>query len=101
MKLPKKGRVTLAFAIVLFASFIPELNPEFFGDWICNGATMKETILHNGNYLIQYQGCNYGTGFHGAHSPMFHYGFRHWMWIACGLTLFVWNIVELFNDESK
>lgn len=92
-----KGKIILGFLIVFLMSFIPELNHDLFGDWFCQGATIDTEMLKNGHYVTH--GCQYGLD--GIHEPMLHYGFRHWVWIACGLTLFVWNIVEVINGNTK
>ena len=93
----RKVRIVLGFAIVFLVSFIPELVPDLFGDWECQGGTINIEAYKNQIYTVD--GCNYGH--RGEHEPTLHYGFRHWVWIFCGLTLFVWNIIDVFEDSSK
>jgi hypothetical protein len=88
-----KLRVIIIFAIVILLSFIPETFPDFFGDWECQGS--KIIGVNEGFY--QTQGCSYGGDL--EHSPTTHWGFRHWMWTLCGVTLFIWNVVELINKK--
>jgi TRAP-type mannitol/chloroaromatic compound transport system permease small subunit len=82
------------FTIVILVSFIPEMFPEFFGDWVCKGGsyTMKE-----GHYVRL--GCLYGENY--QHNPTTHWGFRHWMWTLCGISLFIWNIIDLFPKKWR
>lgn len=89
-----KIRLVAIFAGVIFLSFIPEAFPDFFGDWVCQGGE----VIHTGDFL-RMKGCDYGVGY--THNPRTHWGFRHWMLFACGLTLFIWNMIELFDKEDK
>jgi hypothetical protein len=90
-----KLRLVAIFAIVILFSFIPETFPDFFGDWVCQGG--KIIGVKKGYYEIQ--GCSYGEAL--EHSPTTHWGFRHWMWTLCGVTLFVWNVVELIDKKYR
>ena len=86
--------IAAAFAVAIFASFIPELAPDFFGDWSCKGSKLlKETTLH----YYQYEGCQYNNSMTGQHGPTTHWGVRHWLWMLMGLTLFV---VQIFRINS-
>ena len=89
-----KIRLVGIFAIVILFSFIPESFPGFFGDWACQGGK----VIHIGD-TSSFEGCFYGPGY--PHCATTHWGFRHWMWSLCGLTLFVWNVIELLNNESN
>jgi hypothetical protein len=83
--------------IVIFASFIPEFFPKFFGDWQCNGC---QYVFDKEN--SHYIGC--GGGFNNVqreHSPTTHFGYRHFIWIIMGLTLFVIQIANLINNYNK
>ncbi len=82
------------FAIIILMSFIPDAFPEFFGDWRCNGGN----FVYEGEHSTLV-GCNYAQ--RGPHSATTHWGFRHWMWFFCGVTLFIWNLVDLLSDEAK
>lgn len=92
-----KLKIVFGFFIVFLMSFVPELNHDLFGDWICQGATIDAEVLKKNHYLTH--GCQYGP--RSVHDPMMHYGFRHWVWIFCGITFFIWNIVEVINKEKK
>ena len=101
----KRSKLTLKiaamFVVVMFASFIPDNFHSFFGDWECQGggSYFSTTI---GDYGNKYYGCQYGMGNHG---PSWHYGFRHWIWIAMGIVLFIVNaaftISEAEAEEKK
>jgi hypothetical protein len=69
-------------------SFIPESNPEFFGDWQCNGGNQFKS-----------EGCMYGVD--SIHGPKWHWGFRHWIWMLMGLTLFIYNAVIIIIKLDK
>ena len=84
-------RIVLMFTIIIFFSFIPELNREFFGDWLCNGGSH---YYDNAGHLHA-AGCQHVNNDHG---PTWHWGFRHWMWLLMGLTLSIYNIVLLIGD---
>jgi len=76
-----KLRVILIFAMVILLSFIPEQFPTFFGDWVCSNAKKcNHLYLHSDTTT--------------------HWGFRHWMWTLCGVVLFIWNIIDILNDEK-
>ncbi len=90
-----KVRLVAIFAIVILFSFIPETFPDFFGDWVCQGG--KIIGVKEGFY--QTQGCSYGSDL--EHSATTHWGFRHWMWTLCGVTLFIWNVVELIDKKYR
>lgn len=87
-----KLRLVAIFAIVMLFSFIPETFPDFFGDWVCEGSKL---IRVNDIYTVE--GCTYGG--YGSHNPSTHWGFRHWVWTACGVSLFIWNVIELIGSE--
>jgi hypothetical protein len=82
------GRIVLLFSIIMFMSFIPDSFPEFFGDWYCDG----------GNYYKQ-EGCLYGPA--AIHGPTVHWGFRHYIWVFMGITLFIYNAVIMVIKLDK
>jgi len=88
-----KLKLITIFAIVILFSFIPETFPEFFGDWVCQGGKL---IVQGNSYDIV--GCSYTQQ---DHMPSTHWGFRHWMWTLCGVTLFIWNVVELIDKKYR
>lgn len=87
------GRIVLLFSIVILMSFVPESNREFFGDWQCQGMTY---VKASGEYL----GCYY-EGSMAPHDPTWHWGFRHWIWMLMGLTLFIYNTVVIVITLDK
>ena len=89
-----KLRLVAIFAIAMLFSFIPETFPDFFGDWGCQGG---KVIVTGNTYDIV--GCSYGNGV--DHMPSTHWGFRHWMWTLCGVSLFIWNVVELIDKKYR
>ena len=81
--------IMIVFLIAILASFIPENMPTFFGDWVCNGGKYVST----GEYTYDVQGCDYGP--QNNHLPTLHWGFRHWLWLLMGTTLFIIQIVRI------
>lgn len=79
------------FTIAIFTSFIPDLYPEFFGDWICEGA-IRDNNLH-------LQGCHYGDL--GRHNPSTHWGWRHWLYFFMGLSLFALQVAQIIKKLTK
>ncbi len=86
-------KIFILFAIALLGTFVPETFPEFFGDWKCNGSSYDwKTYTLTGD-------CKYKDQQHG---PTTHWGFRHHIWFLCGVTLFIYNMVNiLFNENEK
>jgi hypothetical protein len=81
-------RIFLLGLTAMVASYLPELFPNFFGDWLCEGS---------GNYLDNlhhFERCNYttNTGRFGFHHPEWHWGYRHYV---CVVTCFVLLIVQI------
>ena len=93
-KIDTKLRLVAIFAIAMNLSFIPEMFPEYFGDWVCEGG---KAFTEGNTYRVD--GCSYGSG--NAHMPCTHWGFRHWMWTLCGTVLFIWNTIELFPKSRR
>lgn len=76
------------------SSLIPDLFPNIFGDWHCVGSGKR---MDDYNYPL----CNYAG--HGFHNPMWHWGYRHWVWITMGLFLFIVQFVRIIDliDKKK
>jgi hypothetical protein len=75
-------KVFILFAIVILASFIPELFPTFFGDWYCTDIVN----FHRGErWIISH----------------WHWGFRHWTWFVMGFTLFIINVVSISKSNKN
>jgi hypothetical protein len=85
-------KIIAAFAIVFLVSFIPEYCHSLFGDWYCLGSGEE---LKDGGVYIHYQYCNYAAI--GYHNPEWHWGFRHYIWLLCGIVLFIYNIVTIIK----
>ena len=86
------ARLALLFLTVMAMSFIPENFPALFGDWLCEGRH-----LVNDEFI----GCTHLPGLHSSHNPMIHWGFRHYIWFAMGLSLFIYNLVLIINLIDK
>jgi hypothetical protein len=65
------------FAVMIFASFIPEMCPTFFGDYYC--------MSKHGDFP------------HTA--PTWHWGFRHWAYVTMGAFLFIYNLCNLIDND--
>lgn len=63
-------------------SFVPEHFRDFFGDWYCDNSK---------NF------CQYGLEV--RHASTWHWGFRHFVWCAMGLTLFIYNVVIIIDEK--
>jgi hypothetical protein len=74
-------------------SFVPENFREFFGDWQCEGS-------HYNPSDNSHSGCVY-TSYYDNHPPTWHWGFRHWIWMIMGVTLFIYNVVLIIIKIDK
>jgi hypothetical protein len=81
------------FLVMGLMSFIPENNPALFGDYVCKGSEYEKL---GKTYVTR--GCSVNAG---AHEPSMHWGFRHWVWFAAGLTFAIWTIVEVIDNAQK
>lgn len=83
-------RIVVLFLIAILSTFIPDYLHSFFGDWLCKGS---------GNILLgmpyEYQYCNYGDW--RFHNPMWHWGWRHWLWCFMCITLFIVNTIRIVH----
>lgn len=97
-----KLKLLFMFATIMAASFIPENYHTLFGDWLCQGS---------GEYIVigewgggHYAKCNQGMSnafSNSFHTPTWHWGFRHYIWVALGLTFLIINIYELTKAENE
>lgn len=79
-------KIVALFTVAILFSFIPELDPNFFGDELCNGNTTKEF-------------CSGGwSKYQHPHTSEIHWGYRHWLFFAMGLSLFVLQAVDIINE---
>lgn len=87
MKINKYTKVSinivLIFTTIMLASIIPDMFPQIFGDWLCKGCTYREADYAH------------------YHLPTWHCGYRHWIWCAMGLSLFVVQVVRMIYIVDK
>lgn len=84
-------QIILIFSVLILASIIPDLWPEFFGDWKCQGNDWT-------NPLNEHPNCHY---INSQHNPTTHWGWRHWLFSMMGLSLFVLQIFRIGNFIIK
>jgi len=89
--------IVWTFAAVIAMSFVGDYCRDFFGDWKCEGAVRVQTSPDH--YWTELKGCHYADC--GVHDPTWHWGYRHWMFFACGFFLFILNIVRVINIIDK
>lgn len=75
-------RIMFIFGVGILMSFLPEAYPNFFGDEHCDFIN----LTHNGGYWKV---------------PHTHWGYRHWMYFAMGLCLFIAQAVFLIKYIDK
>ncbi len=82
-------------------SFLPEVYPDLFGDWKCQGATYGRFVPETQSSYshLALVGCDY-VGYKN-HNPTIHFGYRHWLYIIMGLSLFIIQVVDLVNFINK
>ena len=72
---------------------LPDYLHDFFGDKMCNGQLMN---VETGKMEYYF---HYGD----KHKDMvYHWGYRHWLWLLMGLSLFAVQaarIIKIINDE--
>lgn len=93
-------RIILLFTTAMFVSFIPDYLHKFFGDWECIGSIpwkYQPDDEHNYSHII-YKGCMYG-GDH--HLKTIHWGYRHWLFFAMGVILFIIQSIDIINYSDK
>ena len=86
--------IVAVFAILMLASFLPDYLRDFFGDEYCSG------WIVNPNTKEMEMFWHYGSE---HKTPTYHWGYRHWLWSAMGLFLFVFQVVRvaMIIDKSK
>lgn len=75
------------FIVMIIASLIPDLFSDFFGDWKCEGKSWDTNV----NFWI---GCDMGGG---RHLAKMHWGWRHWLFMFMGLSVFIIQVVRIIN----
>ena len=89
-------KIIALFSAAIFATFIPELMPSFFGDWVCEGG---QRIYDKGDWVGKIQGCGYGPN--DNHTATNHWGYRHWLYFFMGLCLFIYNAFLIIEDNQE
>lgn len=75
--------IVLIFLTAIIMSFIPDILHKEFGDILCSGNIEKDVcasgLARNSN----------------RHGQEWHWGWRHWLWTAMGLSLFIVQFVRI------
>ena len=83
-------RIVLLFVTAMLFSFIPELIPKFFGDTICiDGTDTWNRMCSQGYKEVRHVK---GT---------IHWGYRHWLFLAMGIALFIVQVIDIINYADK
>jgi len=82
-------QVILIFGIAILASFIPDNFHTFFGDVLCNGNLNASACSSGWNQMQT------------LHGPEYHWGYRHWLWLLMGLSLFLIQLVRIIKFIDK
>lgn len=80
----------MMFVLIFLMSYIPEMIPKAFDDYMCTGGHLESVSNHT--YWI---GCSYHS------EPSKHWGFRHWIWFAAGFVFALWTIIDVIADSQK
>lgn len=86
-------RVIALFLVAILVSKIPDLYPNFFGDWKCEGRWINEK---RGFYGV-HEGCDMFN----EHNPTWHWGYQHYLFFLMGLSLTIIQIVDIVNIAKK
>lgn len=88
-------RVIALFLVAILVSKIPELYPNFFGDWLCQG---RKLVWDDASFRhYHYEGCDIFN----EHNPTFHWGYQHYLFFLMGLSLATIQISDIVNIISK
>jgi len=82
-------KVILLFTVAIFSTFIGEYLHEFLGYWKCEGSGQRIVDTYD------YQNCNYADV--GNHKPMWHWGYRHWLYLIMCITLFIIQVADIIS----
>lgn len=91
-----KIKILIVFIVMFFSSYIPESNHDLFGDWWCNGT--YKSLDQSGKSL--YADCQYISSV-SRHSPTWHWGFRHWLWLSAGIIFSSWTVIDMIMERTK
>ena len=81
--------IVCTFTVMILMSFVDGYLHDFLGDWFCDGS---------GNLIVgahRYERCNHAPSTY--HVPGWHWGYRHWMFFFCGVSLFILNLVRTIS----
>lgn len=82
-------RIASIFIVAIFFSLIGDYLHGFLGDWHCDGAIEDAT----GNVI----GCQESY----RHSPTWHWGYRHFLLCAMGISIFIYQIITALSFIFK
>lgn len=87
--------IIMMFLIAMIMSVIPDMFPNYFGDWHCLGRHMEK---YNTMGPDIYSGCDYDEN---THTSQWHWGWRHFLWFFMGLCLFIVQIMKIVVMSKK
>lgn len=89
------ARIILLFTVAIFSTFVGDKCRDFFGDTHCEGARYEKKVI-NKEIVDNLVGCLEGYT-RIEHEPTWHWGYRHWLYMAMCLALFVFQAINLIN----
>lgn len=91
-------RIILVFAVGITMSFIGDFLHSFLGDWTCVGTKLGKLIPSTESNYEHFErfGCEYNCS-----SPQLHWGWRHWLFMAMGVCLFILQAVDIISFINK
>lgn len=88
-------RIIALFLVAILVSKIPELYPNFFGDWHCEGSELIWDDESHKHYHSE--GCDMFQN----HNPSWHWGYQHYLFFLMGLSLTIVQIVDIVKIAQK
>lgn len=85
------ARIILLFTVAIFSTFIGDKCHNFLGDTKCEGGKYERKVINHEVYHDKI-GCDVG----GEHAPTWHWGYRHWIYVAMCFVLFIFQCINLF-----
>lgn len=89
-------KLLVLFITILICTFLPDIIPSFFGDWLCEGSG---EIFVKEQYGGHWTKCDYAN--YGYHKPTWHWGYRHWLFLIFGIIMTIVNIVRIAEEPNK
>jgi hypothetical protein len=88
-------RIIALFSVAILVSKIPQLYPNFFGDWLCEG---RKVIWEDSDHIKYHtEGCDIFQ----AHNSTWHWGYQHYLFFLMGLSLAIIQIIDIVNIAKK